>query len=155
MKFRVGLLAATLVLIVVVAYLHPVTNDLLFQEPEKGNPLGYLKNLPEPRTPAPPAPSSTTGKAAPSLSENQGEPVEETVPSNQVSNGEVSRILLQILAARKLADGISLSVTDREIIVYGNVTSEEDLDRIVDILDRGRESRTINLQFVTRANEVQ
>lgn len=153
MKLKLALLIAIITLGVTFAYFNPVTHDLLFKEPENGNPLAYLKKLPEIKTPIPANPGSkTTRKPSTESSRNRTEVSEAEAIANQVPNEEVSRTVLQILAARKLADGISLSVTDREIILYGQVRSESDLSKIVEILERARESRRIHLEHVIRGN---
>jgi hypothetical protein len=62
---------------------------------------------------------------------------------NQVENQQLARILLQIMAARGLASGISLTVTDNTIEVNGETTSLENRRAILEILENGRASRQI------------
>lgn len=63
---------------------------------------------------------------------------------NRVDNATVELVLLQILAAKKLGDGIALSVTDGFVRVAGTAGSEDDRRRILDIIEKGRESRQID-----------
>jgi hypothetical protein len=56
---------------------------------------------------------------------------------------------MQILAAKKLASELSMSVTDTEIALHGTVDSRETLNRILEIVDKGREYRKINVDNVT------
>lgn len=60
-----------------------------------------------------------------------------------VPNHQVTRVLLGILKAEGLAYGISLSVNDREVLVDGEVDSQEERKRIIQILDRGRGRREL------------
>ncbi len=62
----------------------------------------------------------------------------------QAPNEQVSRVLMQILAARRLSDGISLGVSDEKIVVSGEVDSEEKRRQVLSILDRGREARRVD-----------
>ncbi|MBM3790525.1 MAG: hypothetical protein FJW35_09280 [Acidobacteria bacterium] len=64
-------------------------------------------------------------------------------PQNQTPNAVVSRVLIQILAAKKLADGISIGTTDDAVIVAGIVDTEEMRRRILEIVDKAREARRI------------
>ena len=56
----------------------------------------------------------------------------------------MSRVLLQILAAKKLADGISLMVTDNSVVVAGTVDSDQKRKQILEIIEKGRETRRID-----------
>lgn len=85
-----------------------------------------------PRSSAPPAPHKDVAHQY------------EAPPANTIPNANLSRILLQILAARKLAQGISLSVSDQILSVGGTVDSEQKKRAIVEILEKARESRIID-----------
>lgn len=63
---------------------------------------------------------------------------------NQIDNKTVERVLLQILAAKRLSDGVTLSVTDESVRVEGAVASEESRRQILDIIEKGREARRID-----------
>lgn len=65
-------------------------------------------------------------------------------PQNQIDNGTVARVLLQILAAKKLDGGISLSVSDAYVSVSGTTDSEESRKKILEIIEKGREARKID-----------
>lgn len=117
---------------------------VLFQNSRhEGDPLQFLNHLPEIK------PKKVTVKRAPRSSQavRTAPPVSQ-VPApdptvNQVQNGEVARVLMQILAAKKLNDGVTLAVSDLEVEVLGEVSSEETLLQILEILDKGREARVI------------
>jgi len=76
-----------------------------------------------------------------------GEPapeVEEIEPvQNQLSNEETSRIFMQIFRAKGLANGITLSISDDTIQVFGQVKSEAAKREILSLLDKGRGQRKI------------
>ena len=63
--------------------------------------------------------------------------------SNQVPNRQVASVLLQILAARSLASGVSLSVSDEQIEVIGETASAENRATILEVIEKGRENRKI------------
>jgi hypothetical protein len=151
-------ISLTLVLLLGVAayyaYQDPRVRDLFEPAVQKDDPLEFLRNIdvPEsrPRVSDPPRASTTTPPAPPG-SPAAGPGPSATAPAevaNQVPNAEVGSVLIQVLKARKLAAGISLGVTDTEIAVYGSVATQEHLDQIVEILEKGRESRTINVSAV-------
>lgn len=138
-------------------YRMPAVN-VLFKPVEKNDdPLGFLRDLPEPEPrPVPEkSPSRKSGSAQASSTSNgaSSEPQTAELPENQVPNSEVSRILIQILKARGLADGISISVTDQDVLLYGKVDSQEILNQIVEIANKAREYRSVNAESVTIASE--
>jgi len=125
------------------------------------DPLSFLKKLPEihPPTPTPrrkPVRPSTTPSAAVDTTEAPAFPADAEAPeaagepsaANQVPNDELARLLLQVLAAKRLVTGISIGVSDTEVLVHGEVASQERLDEIRRLLEKGRESRTLNLSGV-------
>ena len=63
---------------------------------------------------------------------------------NQVPNGQVSRVLRQILLAKKLGSDVSLGVNDQEIVLSGTVRSEEEREEILSIIEKAREAREVN-----------
>lgn len=70
---------------------------------------------------------------------------------NQVPNRQLASTLLQIMGARGLAYGVSLSVTDDTIEVNGETASAENRATILEIIEQGRESRRIVIQhFVVK-----
>jgi hypothetical protein len=132
-----------------VAYQRPEIRVLFEPSTTPENPLEFLERLPEVRAPeaSPPDADATrpagdrSGAEAASPPEPD-RPIPEAV--NQIPNEEVSRVLMQILAARNLARSISISVTDREVAISGEVNSPEERVQILDIVERGREARRIN-----------
>ncbi len=77
----------------------------------------------------------------PPAEEEQKEP---PAAKNQVANDVVSRVLLQVLAARKLVYSVSIGVTDKVVTVTGVVDSEEKRDQILDIINKARETRRVD-----------
>jgi hypothetical protein len=71
-------------------------------------------------------------------------PAQTTLPANITPDPVVGRVLLQILAAQGLGDGISLGVTSTKIVVKGQVGSQQQRAQVLRIVDRGRESRRID-----------
>jgi hypothetical protein len=135
-------------------YQRPEIRVLFATPKEEGDPLAFLNDLPEikpnssPKQPNPryrprklePVPESETPPA-----EQEAEPLEEEF-INQVPNDQLRRVFLQILAAKKLAHGVSLSVTDDQVLLMGVVDTAEKRQQILDIIDRGREARRIDGQ---------
>ena len=136
------------------AYQHPKVK-VLFQSSEKQeNPLGFLEDLPEltPK-PAPPKRSPRQSRRVQQVpveqstveeqSQSEGE-TDAVEYQNQVPNEELRRVLMQILAAKKLVSGISLVVTDKRIEVLGRVKDEESRRKILETVDKGREARVLD-----------
>lgn len=90
---------------------------------------------PEPEGPGSPAPAAQGKDIADEY---------ERLPANTTPNEQLSRVLLQILAARKLTQGISISVSDRILGVGGTVDSEQKKKDILEVLEKARESRIID-----------
>ncbi len=59
-------------------------------------------------------------------------------------NELVSRVLMQALAAKKLAAGISLQVSDDAIEAFGEVPSAEDRAALLRLLEKGSEGRRVD-----------
>ena len=127
---------------------HPRVRSLFESGPPREDPLGYLDRLPEPKVRPTPAPRKAPRKPVEPVAppEPQAEP---EVIENIVPNRELGRVLMQILAAKKLADGIALSVTDEAVEVYGEVSSTAQKDAIAEIIEKGRESRKLDLSHLT------
>lgn len=125
---------------------------VLFKPVEKNeDPLAFLRDLPEPEPREVPQRVSPREKEKIQRTDTVSERVVvdstgTAVPRNQVANSEVGRVLIQILKARRLADGISISVTDQEVLLYGKVDSQDELSEIIDILNKARETRTVNVE---------
>jgi len=132
----------------------------LFKESTRdGDPLAFLEDLPEikpkPRSERPavrrkPRASLAQAEAAPGPDVAVEIEQSDTAPEylNQVPNDQLRTVLMQILAAKKLAQGVSLSVSDSVISVTGEVDSAEKRQQILDIVDRGREARRLDRQFL-------
>ena len=136
------------------AYQHPKVKELFKPSKKQDNPLGFLEDLPE-LTPKP-APVRRSQRQPRSVQqvpleqtnlEEQGQSEGETEAveyQNQVPNEELRRVLMQILAAKKLASGVSLVVTDRRIEVLGRVQDAESRRTILETVDKGREARVLD-----------
>jgi len=111
--------------------------------------------LPKQEEPAVPAAKGAGHRPAPSPGEpakraerrrvlRRDLPVPEAPPANQTPNEVVRRVLLQILRARNLADGITLGANDKTVLVSGTVDTEEERRQILEILEKAREARSID-----------
>ncbi len=130
---------------------NPKVRSLFESGPPREDPLGYLDRLPVPKVPPPPVKRKPPRKPAEPVAESEPESEPEAI-QNMVPNQKVGRVLMQILAAKKLADGIALSVTDQAVVIYGEVSSAAKLDAIVAIVEQGRESRKVDASHVTVAS---
>ena len=63
---------------------------------------------------------------------------------NSAANDVVTRVVLQVLASRKLVYGVAISTSDTAIIVDGIVDSEEKRQQILAIVDKAREARRVD-----------
>ena len=138
-------LGAAILVAAYAVYQRPEIQEL-FTEPAAGNdPLAFLENLPEitpePQPKAERRPSAARSRALSTSAEDTEESEEYR---NQIPNQQLARVLMQILGAKKLAAGVSLSVTDEKVSVVGEVDSEEQRRQILDIVDRGREARRVD-----------
>ncbi len=109
------------------------------------SPKRRAKNSPRPATASSPASPPGEEMAA----NHAAEP--EVVPAavNTVDNNVVTRVILQILAARDLAYGIALSTSDQVIVVEGVVDSMEKRNQILAVLEKAREARRIDAERLT------
>lgn len=137
-----------------VAWQDPRVQSLFAPAVTKEDPLQFLRNIEIPETPhaSNESPRSSPGTTESAAATPADPPLREA-PANQVANAEVASVLIQILKARKLAAGISLSVTDTEVAVYGTVAGRQQLDEIAAILEKGREARALNLSEITIRSE--
>lgn len=105
---------------------------------ESGGPEGEASPETVPKAPAEqePAPASPDQSPWNSMTPDH---VSQPGPPNR----ETARVLLGILKAQGLAYGISLTVSDEVLGVQGEVSSEEDKTRIIEILEKGRGHRRL------------
>jgi len=68
------------------------------------------------------------------------------------SNQQIARTLIGILKAKGLASEISLSVTDSQVTVHGEVESKEKKEQILEVLNLGRGSRVLDHRQLTIAS---
>lgn len=140
--------------LIAAAWQEPRIRALFSSSPAKKDPLAFLRDvtvpdpLPAQETPVSGDHRPTQPTDAPPPASGKPAPEPAAVASNQMPNPEVARVLIQVLRARKLASGISLSVSDTEIAVHGSVPSQEHLDQIMAILEKGREARRVDLTRV-------
>ncbi len=152
MRRALILLSVSIILLVAAAnvYRDPRVQDLFRSAPRAGS----RRPIAPTATPAAPEQAARTGRApVPAPSEKKrGPSLERGVepsPVNQVPNETVSRILMQVLAAKGLARGISLEVSDQSIEVFGEVDSNEKRDAIISLIEKGRESRQLDATGLT------
>ena len=142
------LLAAILIILLLAgayyAYQRPEIRALFEANKKPEKPLDFLNNLPDVNS-RPIKKKPPVHRAPPrAVEEPVIEEMDESSPvQNQIPNLETARVLMQILRAKGLASGISINVTDDSINVFGKVDSEAQKQQILDVLEKGRESRTI------------
>jgi hypothetical protein len=155
--FAAGILALALAGAVWIVSRQPEIRVLFDSTTPSENPLDFLDRLPELRAPQEtPPPVPGTPRAAGAGRDREAEeapirPEDDPAPEvvNQVANDEVARVLMRILAARGLADGISIAVTDREVAIHGAVSTSEQRDQILEVVEGGREARRIGAENLT------
>ncbi len=115
----------------------PVRQLFESSSPRREHPLDFLDEVDEvlPQRTAPEKPPAVTRVAPPAAEPDPGPPA--------VPNEVVTSTLLGILKARGLAYGIALSVSDRQLLVEGEVDSPEKRRQILDILEKGRGRRSL------------
>ena len=95
------------------------------------------------QTPAPTkasAPREAAPRAAGPDEQHEAAPVR----ISQTPNDVIARVLLQVLAAKKLGRGISLEVSDDVIRIFGEAQSAEGREAILRLVEKGREARRID-----------
>jgi hypothetical protein len=122
----------------------PAVRALFVKTEKTEDPLDFLNDLPEVNPRTPPDEKKTTkprkyfaGEFEPDLGESG--PV-----SDQSSNSETSKVLMQVFKAKGLAEGISLSVSDDTIQVIGTVKSEAEYTEVLSLLEKGRGARLVD-----------
>jgi hypothetical protein len=68
----------------------------------------------------------------------------EPLAQNSAANDVVTRVVLQVLAGKKLVSGVAISTSDTEIIVVGIVDSEEKRQQILAIVEKARQARRVD-----------
>ena len=129
------------------AFLEESSETFPYKKYEEPVEPGRSNERPEPKQPGRPAPQVTPKapkpqeppKAAVSPEEAEPVPVEPGIP-----NQDLARLLLGILRARNLAEGISLGVANDSLSVIGEVESEEVRNQILEILENGRGARQLD-----------
>jgi hypothetical protein len=71
------------------------------------------------------------------------EPEPVTVP-NQTPNATVARVLMQILAAKRLGEEIRIVVSDTTVMVTGTADTDDQRQKILQTIEKGREARRID-----------
>lgn len=137
-----AILAAILVVGGYAFYRSPQGQEIFTRPDREESPLEFLERLPE-IEPMEPKPQRNRQDAAP---ERQSQDVAEPAAPyrNRVPNSEVASTVMQILAARGLASGVSVSASDTRVEVSGTVKSRADREQILDILEKAREARRID-----------
>lgn len=153
MRRALILLSFAIILLVAAAHVYrdPRVQDLFRSVPKAGS---AKKQIVRPATRAPlEQPTNAGSSAAPvAVVKNQAPPQEHDIASarpNQTPNETVSRVLLQILAAKGLARGIALEVSDESIRIFGEVDSDDKRQKIIGLIEKGRESRRLDTTRLT------
>ena len=153
MRRALILLSFAIILLVAAAHVYrdPRVQDLFRSVPKAGS---AKKQIVRPATRAPlEQPTGAESSAAPvAVVKNQAPPQEHDIASarpDQTPNDTVSRVLLQILAAKGLARGIALEVSDESIRIFGEVDSDDKRQKIIGLIEKGRESRRLDTTRLT------
>lgn len=142
-------------------YQRPEIRELFEKSEPKEDPLAFLTDLPEIK-PKPIPDRSRNRRPLRNLEAETASQAEietevdeaEAVPEyqNQVPNEQLRKVFMQILAAKKLTDGVSLSVNDDHISIVGSVASSAQRDQILDVIEKGREARRIDARHLEVKN---
>ncbi len=148
MRRVVILFCLTIVLLAGAAYLYrdPRVRELFRSAPSVRH---GLRNSSAARAKVKPKQSPTSraeGKPRQKVIRLESEPVSELIdkPRNRTPNETVTRVLLQVLAAKDLVSGVSLEVSDRAVRVFGEVESAEKRQAILAIIEKAREMRQVD-----------
>jgi hypothetical protein len=147
-------IATVLIVAGVYLYRHPQVRDLFGVGSDSGvaSPIKsvWKKSAPVKTTKRTPSQAETVNsKVRPreptSSVEPKDEAVQQELPAaeNRVPNPILARTILQILRAKGLAEGISISVTDHRIVVAGFAKTEEARSQTLDVIEKARESRVV------------
>lgn len=139
-----AILAAILVVGGYAFYRSPQGQEIFTRPDREESPLEFLERLPdiEPIE-TKPQPLRNRQDAVPDRQSQRA--AEPAAPyRNRVPNSEVASTVMQILAARGLASGVSVSASDTRVEVSGTVKSRADREQILDILEKAREARRID-----------
>jgi hypothetical protein len=156
MRRTLILLSFAIILLVAVAnvYRDPRVQDLFRSVPRTPGAGSAQKQASRP------APHASHAKptraeslpAAPTVPNRHVQPQElevESARDDRVPNETVSRVLLQVLAAKGLARGVALEVSDESIKVFGEVDSEDKRETILTLIEKGRGSRRLDAAGLT------
>ncbi len=148
MRRIVLLLCSTIVLLAGAAHLYrdPRVRELFRSAPKVGRDPKSISTAPSMVKPSQPTASRSKGTHRQTSIPQPREPVLEPEDTfrNLTPNETVGRVLLQVLAAKDLASGVSLEVSDRAIRVFGEVESTEKRQAILAIIDKAREMRQVD-----------
>jgi hypothetical protein len=148
MRRTLILLSCTIILLVAAAHVYrdPRVQELFRSVPRAGTAKKPVVPQAVPKPSKAPARSATS--AAPASTEENSPPARgNSIPTSQPSqtpNETVSRVLMQVLAAKGLVRGISLEVSDNSIAVFGEVDSDDKRQRIISVVEKGREGRRLD-----------
>ena len=150
MKTVALVLLALIIVAALVLYRSPEVRELVAPRKQtRENPLDFLEREP-PRRPAEQAPREVRPVSEKTPRQQPRQPSEAAQEqAEQLSSEELSRVLPQILAAQRLADGVSIVVDTETIAVGGEVDSEDKRRRILHILDSGRGARRVEAEGLT------
>lgn len=146
------LLSFAIILLVVAAHVYrdPRVQELFRSAPTKDAVKRQPGHAVVRRPSAPPIPSKPTIPETTVNGTTQSqEHTRASVRPNQVPNETVSGVLLRVLAAKGLAQGIALQVSDESIKVFGEVDSDAKRRDIIALIEKGRENRRLDVTELT------
>jgi hypothetical protein len=153
MRRALILLSFTIILLVLGAHVYrdPRVQEIFRAAPRAGSARKPIARPAAQVSPEQPSRAKSL-PAAPAVANKHVPPQELKVDSaraNRTPNETVSRVLLQILAAKGLARGIALEVSDESIKIFGEVDSDDKRQTIVTLVEKGRESRRLDATGLT------
>ena len=124
-----------------------------YQDPRVRELFGTSPPLPRPLRISQPtgAPPAGKQKKVRKMPPTKPQPVRAQKPGPQsiAANRQLASTILGILAARQLASGISLTVTDDALAVIGQVGDKEKKRRLLEVLDNARGHRRLDSTLLT------
>jgi hypothetical protein len=157
-------IATVLTVAGVYLYRHPQVRDLFGVGGDSGVALPiksvWKKSAPVKTTERSPAKTETVSSKVqppePTSSVDSTDQAAQKQPpaaENRVPNPILARTILQILRAKGLAEGISISVTDQRIGVAGFAKTEEARSQTLDVVEKAREARVVEASnFILQPN---
>jgi hypothetical protein len=128
-------------------YRQPPIQDLIKPAAKTDDPLKFLeREVPvNPRVRREESSASEAAKLAPGgQNPDERKKRQDSDPVSGPSNQEISRVLLGVLRAKGLGRGISIAVSDTEVIIGGLADSAGEREQMIRIVEKGRGHRNID-----------